>query len=195
MRLARMPGYQMDSLRGHLLIASPRLPDSNFAKTVVLLVEHHEQGALGVILNRPTGVDVETFWKEFMEGDGPASKELLNVGGPCEGQIMCVHCDVSHAESSVIDGVYMASGPDNLSKVIRSDVVPYRIFIGYAGWGPGQLEYELEAGGWMTTKATNEHIFGADLESLWQGLIKEQGDRVLREVLNIRNIPGSAEWN
>ena len=185
----------MKSLRGQLLIASPRLPDSNFAKTVVLMVEHHEQGALGVILNRPTGVDLETFWDEFLDGDVPASEEMLSVGGPCEGQMLCIHMDSSHSEGRVLDDVYVSSGPDKILDIVQSDASPFRVFIGYAGWGAGQLESELEVGGWLTMKATTDHIFGSDVDSMWRELIKQKGESVLRDVLNIRQVPDSPELN
>ncbi|MEM7396715.1 MAG: YqgE/AlgH family protein [Verrucomicrobiota bacterium] len=185
----------MESLRGQLLIASPRLPDSNFARTVVLLVEHHEQGALGVILNRPTGVDIQSFWKDYLDGEVPSCEELLSVGGPCEGQIFCVHMDAGNSEGRVLENVYVSSGPDSILNIVNSETAPFRVFIGYAGWGAGQLESELEVGGWLTMKATTDHIFGADLDTLWRKLLKQKGESVLRDVLNIRQIPESAELN
>jgi putative transcriptional regulator len=166
--------------RGRLLVASPRLKDPNFWRTVVLLLEQGEEGALGVVLNRPTETTLDGPLPGW-EG-AAASPGVVFVGGP-------VQPEVAIALGSA-DGVFAAEeasgwrevvGPigtidlemDPLEASIRFRGV--RVFAGYSGWGPGQLEGEVEAGAWFVMNPTLEDVFSARPEEMWSQVLRRQG--------------------
>ena len=183
----------MDFLKGHLLIAAPQLSDPNFARTVVLMIDHDEQGAVGVVLNRPSGRTVKEVWDEV--GDEPCeSAAAINVGGPVLGPLMAIHTCESLAEAEVLPGVYLAAGRDYLDRVVREDNSDFLVFSGYSGWGKGQLESELKQGGWITKPANKEYIF-SNVNDLWQRV----GQDITRDVLNpsgkIKHFPDDPSLN
>lgn len=183
-------------LRGHFLVASPHLPDSNFARSVVLLVEHQADGALGVIVNRLTAVPLEQFWKRLsQEATAAPADQFLSLGGPVEGQAMCLHTHAAAAESEILPGLFLSTQVDKILKVMRYKRGSYRIFWGYAGWGPGQLEAELKVGGWLIAPATVQQVFRADPELLWQQVMWQSGERILRESLQITDFPPDPSCN
>ena len=183
----------MDSLEGHFLFSSPHLLDANFVRTVVLLIEHNEQGALGVVLNRPTSKTVKELWKEV--GQSPCRNESpVYLGGPVAGPLMALHTAGSLAEIEVVPGVFFAAKKKNLDALVLEENEKVRVFVGHAGWGPGQLESELEAGAWLPMPASGEYVFyeGADL---W-----DQGSKKLRrsslvDVLKIKHVPEDPSLN
>ena len=184
----------MDSLRGRFLIASPHLPDLNFSRTVVLVVEHHEEGALGLVLNRPTSASIEDIWK-FVDGTLCDSGECLRLGGPVEGNIMCIHADAIRSESEILPGVYLTTDTTMIREIAEADEHRYFIFWGYAGWGAGQLEYELKVGGWFVGDASADLVFSDDVHSLWKKVVARSGQDVLREALHISHFPDDPQLN
>ena len=167
----------MKSLAGHLLVAVPDLPDSNFFRSVVLMVQHSEEGACGLILNRPTEVSVAEVWNEVSDEVSDVSDPVY-LGGPVEGPLMAIHQCISLAEQDVVEGVYMSMGRENLSAVIAQDTRRFKIFTQYSGWSSGQLESEMGAGGWLSLPATEAHIF-ADEEELWKSVCDEVGRDII----------------
>ena len=164
----------MKSLKGHFLIASPRLSDPNFARAVVLMVQHGDEGALGLIVNRP----LETTIREVCEKvlDSPCGVEAaLHQGGPCEGPLMVLHTRGGIAEGDdvqVLPGVYFTAERGKIERLMGEDQpeeVRSKFFVGYAGWGAGQLEGELETGSWLTTRADSSQVFEPG-EKLWPKL-------------------------
>ena len=187
-------GPAMESLRGKFLIASPHLPDPNFARTVVLMVEHHEEGALGLVVNRSSHIRLESFWQQIDTQPCP-SEEFLSLGGPVEGQVMCLHVDPTCSEGQVIPGVHLATQPDLIRTVVQQAVGPFRVYWGYAGWGAGQLESELAVGGWLSIPATDDLVFRDDTDALWKLVVSRSGQQILREALSIGHFPENAELN
>ena len=166
------------SLQGKLLVAAPSLLDPNFARTVVLMLAHGEHGALGLVLNRPTVTTVSSPLPEW--DDLATAPAVVFVGGPVSEGTICLARVKS--EVSVPSSGYLAlQGP--LGTVdLEADpafVAPWierlRIFAGYAGWGEGQLESEMEAGAWWALDATEEDIFSREPERLWKGVLRRQG--------------------
>jgi putative transcriptional regulator len=156
----------MDSLQGHFLIASPRLVDPNFARTVVLMVQHNEEGALGLVINRPLDTSVEDICEKVLET--PCSAEgVLFQGGPCEGPLMVVHTHDSRSDIEVKAGVHFSTERESIEWLLRYNEAPIKYFVGYSGWAAGQLENEMEVGSWLTVSADAEQIFtdGTDLYS------------------------------
>ena len=164
----------VQSLKGQLLIAGPALIDPNFRRTVVLVGEHSDEGALGVILNRTS----ETTVGEAVPELSPLvpGVEPVHVGGPVQPSAIVVLADFvepDRAGSLVLDSVGFLPAevdPDELGELRRA-----RIFAGYAGWGPGQLDEELEEGSWIVEPALPEDVFSDDPAALWADVLRRKG--------------------
>ena len=171
----------MRSLRGHLLIATPGLPDVNFYRSVVLIVHHDKGGAVGLVLNRPTNSTVGEIWEMVSEPSCDSSAPL-HLGGPVSGPLMALHTNSDCSENEVIPGVHFSTQKENLNQIVRHPDHPFRIFSGYSGWAAGQLEGELEVGGWLTLQATREFVF-ADPENLWKQVTEVIGSEITQPLL------------
>jgi putative transcriptional regulator len=183
----------MERLQGSLLVASPHLPDPNFSRTVVLMIEHLPDGALGLILNRVSNTTLQSVWKDVCEGQ-IVGEEWLYVGGPVEGPLMALHGHPDLEGIEVIPHVYFSSEKSVLESLVQQQTIPYRIFTGYSGWGAGQLENELKLGGWLTAPARREHVF-EDHDGLWQRVTHTIGEAITRQTLKIRHIPDDPRQN
>lgn len=147
----------MSSHKGKFLVASPRLRDPNFFKTVVLLVQHGDEGALGVVLNRPSGLTVREATDQL--ADTPSGPDApLHLGGPCAGPLVALHTDPDIAEIEVIDGLYFSAEKQRVEQLLRDGNESVRFFAGYSGWSAGQLEDELEEGSWLLVPAVREMV-------------------------------------
>ena len=183
----------MKSLKGHFLVASSHLADPNFAKTVVLLVHHDDEGAFGVVLNRPADSTIQDLWEKVSEA--PCSNDQpVHLGGPVAGPLMAVHADSALAEMEIIPGVYFAAQRENLEKLLQQEEHPYRLFVGHSGWGAGQLENELKQGAWLTTPASVEYVFYTDLD-LWTKVTHQVGAAMLADVLKLKDLPEDPRLN
>jgi len=174
----------MKSLQGSFLVASPHLPDENFAKTVIFMVEHNRDGALGLVLNRVTDASLREVWRELGDRD-VASEQLLYEGGPVEGPLMALHGDRDLGGIEVVPRIYFTSEKDTLEELVGRCSLDYRIFSGYAGWGPGQLEQELKYGGWLTTAARRSLVF-SETHDLWRQVTHAIGDAITNDALKIK---------
>ena len=186
----------MDCLQGHLLLASEHLADPNFARSVVLLIEHNEQGALGVILNRPTSKTVRELWREVSQVPCENQRPVC-LGGPVSGPVMAVHTIPAQAELEIVPGVYLGAettprpvGPPNRRgrRLGSRTPTPLKVFVGHAGWGPGQLEREIQQKAWYTLPATIEEIF-APAADLWERLLHSLDHVRLGMLLGIKHVP------
>lgn len=165
----------MDSARGQLLIAGPSLSDPNFWRTVVLIVEHSDEGALGLVLNRPSESKVAEAVPQLsalVDGD---SDVLL--GGPVGQSAVIVLAEFADPEDAALIafenvGVLAGNGPDDALGV---DVRSARVFAGHAGWGPGQLDGELERGDWILEPARHCDAFAEDPTELWSQVLQRKG--------------------
>ena len=167
----------MDSLKGKLVIASPTLEDPNFARTVVLVTEHSGEGAMGVVLNRPSHAVVEeaapTLESVVEHG------ELVHVGGPVQPTAVTVLAEFDlpdRAAMIVLDDIgFMAAGSDldEVAGVTRRA----RVFAGYAGWGAGQLEGELQREDWIVQRPTPDEIFTTEPGGLWSAVLDRKGGK------------------
>ncbi len=151
----------MTSLAGKLLIASPRLQDPNFVRTVILIVTHDENGALGLVLNRPMELKVKDAIIDPLQ-DPVETDATLNEGGPCPGPLMAIHTEAAHAQIEVQPGLCFATEKEDIEPFLQDADARARFFVGYAGWGTGQLEGEIEIGSWLTTPATVDAAFQSD---------------------------------
>ena len=135
----------MESLEGQLLLASPQLLDPNFVRTVVLLVEHNDMGALGLVINRPTGKTVQELWKQV--GESPCeSQQPVHLGGPVSGPLMAIHTADGLAEMEIAEGVFFAAKKQNLDELVRRDV-PFQALCRPLRLGPRTIGGRDRAGG------------------------------------------------
>ena len=164
----------MQSLKGQLLVAGPSLLDPNFRRTVVLVGEHTDEGALGVVLNRASEATVEDAVPELSALID--DEELVHVGGPVQPSAIVVVADFADPEQAgalILDSVGFLPAevePDAIGELRRA-----RVFAGYAGWGPGQLEEELDEGSWIVAPALPEDVFTGDPDELWSEVLRRKG--------------------
>lgn len=158
----------MESLRGQLLIAAPALADF-FARTVVLVIEHSEEGALGLVLNRPTEAPVADVVERLAGLAGP--DDMVHVGGPVapDSVIALGQFEDSDAAARLVVGDLGLVDPD----VPDPDLLGLRVYAGYAGWGPGQLDEELQEEAWIVEPARPGDPF-ADGD-LWAATLQRKG--------------------
>ena len=158
------------------LIAVPQMDDPNFARSVVLLVEHNESGAMGIVCNRPSDVTLADIGREHGIRV-PASAGPALIGGPVERERgFLVHRRSDLGDSVELEqGVYLSVSTDTLKVLLAGDPDQYRLCLGYAGWGPGQLEREISAGGWINSTVSEKRIFDTPVEKIWEAVIRDLG--------------------
>ena len=151
----------MKSLAGHLLIAPPEERDLDFIGTVILLIQHSEEQAFGVVLNRPTSKTVVKVWKgkKRWKCDQP-----VYSGGPVAGPLMALHTDTFLGEIEVLPSVYYSVQKGHLEWLIQHPTGPFKIFTSHIDWGPGQLERFLEAGPRRMLPATRDYVFDVEAD-------------------------------
>jgi putative transcriptional regulator len=165
----------MDSARGQLLIAGPGLLDPNFWRTVVLIVEHSDEGAFGLVLNRPSETVVGEAVPEIEELVDP--DESLYIGGPVQPSGVVVLGRFEDPADGVLvafdDVGVLGTGPtpDENASGLRIG----RAFVGHAGWGAGQLDDELERGDWILEPARAEDAFCSEPRKLWSAVLTRKG--------------------
>ncbi|HTU87055.1 MAG TPA: YqgE/AlgH family protein [Solirubrobacteraceae bacterium] len=165
----------MESMRGQLLVAGPALLDPNFWRTVVLIVEHTEEGALGLVLNRPSETSVGEAVPQLGELLDPM--EQLFIGGPVQPSAVIVLAefeDPTDAALLAFDDVgVLGTGP--ASEELSAGVRAGRAFLGHAGWGPGHLDGELERGDWIVEPARLQDAFAEEAKGLWSRVLTRKG--------------------
>ncbi|MEM1213237.1 MAG: YqgE/AlgH family protein [Planctomycetota bacterium] len=213
-------GGMGDTLQGQLLIASATLTDPNFEKSVILVIQHNDEGAMGLVLNSMTPVPMAEAWGKV--SDEPyAGDDKLHRGGPCPGPLMVLHNRAEHGqmqvgesvlgeqdelgEAAVQDigggsggdggtGVYFSTDKSLIAGVVKDPSATWLCFVGYAGWGQGQLEAELAEGSWLTLPATAEHVFLGE-ELPWGRLMSEADPESLPNRLDPRIVPDDPSLN
>ena len=164
--------------RGRLLVAGPPLEDPNFRRTVVFMIEHNEEGALGVVLNRPSPIDLADTLPQWV--GLAAAPPAVFIGGPVEqGSVLGLGRLVEDAAAEGLTPVRAGIGVLDLETDpvrLLGDVVGVRLFTGYAGWGAGQLEGELALGGWFVVDAEPTDITTTVPDDLWRTVLARQPD-------------------
>jgi putative transcriptional regulator len=163
----------VDSLQGKLLVSSPALVDPNFRKTVVLIAHHDDDGAMGLVLSRPSDVSAVDAVPVL---DGiPGADDPVFVGGPVQPEAFMVLAefdDVGQAAAPIMNGLgFMPADAEPDELAIRR----LRLFAGYSGWGGGQLEAELAEDSWIVVDAIPDDVFADDPDELWRGVIHRKG--------------------
>jgi putative transcriptional regulator len=166
------------SLKGQLLLDSGQLRGSFFQRTVVLICQHDSDGAFGLVLNRSTGSQAG----EMIVADLPDKLKAcpLFLGGPVQPSALSfLHSDSFVPDANVLPNLSLGHSLDSLMEIGNSFSAEQKVklFAGYAGWSPGQLEDELKRDAWLTHPASLELVFDARTDSLWQRILESKGGR------------------
>ena len=184
---------RMESLRGRLLVASPKIMDPNFRRTVVFMAEHSEEGAMGLVLNRPAETTVSEAVPDldWLAGEGDDGVWVGGPVAPASVIVLAEFDDPSQAALLLEDDLGFVpadvSERENFGEAVRRT----RIFAGHAGWGPGQLEAELEEDSWIVEPAQRADVFTADPDALWAAVLRRKG----REYMLLATMPDDPSLN
>lgn len=185
----------MESYQGRALVASPYLSDGNFMRTVVYMIRHDQDGAMGLILNRPMKLTIGELLGDLTESS--IENDLpVYYGGPVDGPVMMLQvcCETEaddHAE------VLIACDQSKIMEVINDpspEQLGIRLFDGYSGWGPGQLEIEMSEGSWLVWDIRPDQLFH-DPETLWQEAVVQIGRNVMATGIGIERFCGDPDEN
>lgn len=184
--LAFVPAQAQDDLAaGQFLVASRDLGDPNFAQAVILLVNYDaEKGAMGLIVNRRTDMPVSRLLADLKEAKGRS--DAIYIGGPVELTSVLALLKSSSQPGdakNVFGNVYLLNTKDLLQKTLAAGAAAdsFHVYVGYAGWGPGQLEHEIALGAWHTMSADAGIVFHADPDSVWPRLIRRTEQQIASE--------------
>jgi putative transcriptional regulator len=170
-----------ESLKNQLLIAMPSLQDPNFARTVTYICEHSENGAMGIVLNRPTDLRLADVLNhmEIEGGMGEAGKQIVYLGGPVEEERgFVLHTETSLWDSTlpIEDGISITTSRDILEAMARGEgPTDTLVALGYAGWGAGQLEQELQQNAWLSGPSDRSIIFSLAADQRWEAAARLLG--------------------
>jgi putative transcriptional regulator len=160
---------------GKFLVASRRLSDPNFSETVIFLIKYNgDEGAVGVIINRPTEVEVSRLLPEFKERK--KQKDLVYLGGPVERNQMLLLARAKtppQGAERISEGIYLISGRVVLQQTLHEAGVQFRAYVGYAGWAPSQLDIEISRGDWHIVSADAQTVFDKPATEIWPELIRK----------------------
>ena len=168
--------------KGRLLLATPPLDDPNFDRTVIYVLEHHEDGAIGLVLNRPSDEALEAPLDRWI--DLQSAPSSIFAGGPVETNAMIgiattkvvVHEPVEHI--TPISGLIASTDLSADPALVAAHVDSVRVFRGYAGWGAGQLNLEIDEGAWLVLDAEIEDVFSDRPDELWHTVLRRQPGRL-----------------
>ena len=183
----------MSSLKGHLLVAVPKLLDPNFFRTVSILVEHTEKGALGLVLNRRSAITIKEVWERVRESTCEVDTPV-RLGGPCEGYLTALHTNAALADNEVLPGLHFSQTPRRLERLVSGREEPILFFLGFAGWGSGQLEKELREGSWLTAPAEIGDVF-RDHDDFWVEAFRRLVGPGAARLLHIKHVPADLTAN
>ncbi|NQZ96029.1 MAG: YqgE/AlgH family protein [Myxococcales bacterium] len=163
------------------LVAMPQLLDPNFERTVVLLIHHDDEGTFGVVLNRSTELNASSLCASLEIDWRGHPDESIDWGGPVQPQTgwMLFGEDSRFAGTDdvkpVAEGVRFAGSLDVLRQIAKEPAQDVRLLLGYAGWGPGQLEVELTEGAWLTAPVTRNVVFDVEQQQMWDHVVRSLG--------------------
>lgn len=185
------------SLRGNCLVAAKSLRDPNFHKTVVLLLEHGEQGATGLIVNRPSSIKVSHALSAIF--NLPEMEDVVFVGGPVEPSALLMLHNAElfqDSEASPVPGLYVGGSAESFEQVLMNcgtgtDQPHFRIFSGYSGWGPDQLEGEIDRGDWLIHPGCCDLLFRADPYEVYDVVLQKIFETKRLLPYDVKN----AQWN
>jgi putative transcriptional regulator len=188
---------QHKSFQGKVLVASPMLASPPFNESVVLVLQHSEEGAHGTILNKTLNASVGGLW-EKLSGEALPIEDLVHMGGPVSGPLFALHQQPKLAEMTTTTGVYLSATKEHLEQLVAlSEGVteaPFHLFVGHAKWEPGQLEQEVAQGMWLELPASAQLIF-EEQEDKWLEALREVGRNFWKETIGAKHVPEDASVN
>jgi putative transcriptional regulator len=165
-----------------LLMAMPQVLDPFFHRSVVLLLHHEDEGSFGFILNRPTGIKVSEILKGMDVGWSGREEAVAYFGGPVQPNLgtvlfapLVADGDPEDTATEVLPGVALTQHIGDLSRLAEAPPDQFRLILGYAGWGEGQLMEEILRNDWLTAPASSELIFAPDPEQIWGAALRSVG--------------------
>jgi putative transcriptional regulator len=167
-----------------LLIAMPQLADPNFARAVVLMIEHSDQGSFGLVINQPSPILAGELLENLsIPWRGDADTVVWSGGpvSPTTGWVLHEPqpgMDDGNGTTRIAPGIDLSTSPERLRALAGRPPARLRLLLGYSGWGPGQLEHELTAGGWLVLDLATEDPFSSDPSQLWHDVLRRQPGRV-----------------
>lgn len=174
--------FESADLSGKLLIAMPDMADPRFDQSVVYMCAHSDEGAMGLIVNKPAeDVDFAELLEQLGIDSGPSAQSVgIHVGGPVEhGRGFVLHSAdyAGHDGTLEVDASFGMTATVNILEDISHGRGPNRciLALGYSGWGPGQLEGEIQRNGWLTCDATPDLVFGNDNDGKWSAALRSMG--------------------
>ena len=162
----------------HYLIAVPQLGDPNFAHKIILMLHHDAEGALGLVINDPTELDLGTFSRSNqLSCSEKIGQYPVYRGGPVSpDQGWNLHANDQEEESKeLVAGLYISGSQTTMQDLLEQGDTTMRLMLGYAGWSGGQLEEEMAQGAWITTDASAEHTLRTDPEDCWKAVLNDMG--------------------
>jgi len=187
-----LPAQQAELAKGNFLIASRTLRDPNFIHTVILLLEYGSEGAMGIIINRPTRMELSTMLPEI---ESLAQRpDTVWLGGPVSRWQMLV---LTRAEQevegsrNVLEDIYFSASRVVLESLVDEEA-EFRVYAGFAGWSPGQLEQEMTRGGWLILPGDAAMVFDEAPDELWQELVQRADVKWVRRELSAGTGEGRA---
>lgn len=189
--------------KGRLLVATPVLDDPNFARTVIYVVEHHDDGALGLVLNRPSYEELDDPLDRWVEVQ--SSPPRVFSGGPVEPDALIALARTKHPvappdpAADEDDDTYLAPLSGTIASadlaadpaLVAGSIDGLRVFRGYAGWSPGQLELEIGTGSWLVVDSVESDIFTDEPDELWRSVLRRQPGRLGW----LADAPDDLAWN
>ena len=178
--------------KGRLLISEPFLNEPYFKRSVIILVEHNDEGSMGFILNKPIEVNIKGSIPDFSEYKGS-----LFLGGPVKrDQLFFIHTlgDKINGSVQILDNLFLGGDLAQLKKMIKAKEIKeseFRFFAGYAGWGPDQLKNELKTKSWFVGSAQVAQIMDENTNRLWGNILKTMG----KEYAILSNFPENPSLN
>ncbi len=164
----------MESLAGKLIVSSPSLVDPNFRRTVVLMTHHDEEGAMGLVLSRPSELSVAEAVPGLADFPGADS---VYIGGPVQTDAIIALVELEEPDDEVEPVVGAVGFLPGDAEPEDMPITRARVFAGYSGWGPGQLEAEMAEPAWIVVPADPDDVFAADPDELWRTVIRRKGGR------------------
>jgi putative transcriptional regulator len=185
----------MESRQGRLLIAAQSLSDPNFERTVVLIAVHGEDGALGLILNRDMPMPLIEIWEKVSQAPCVRT-ESVKHGGPVGGTLMAVHERRDLMNLALTDDLFISTELDAMEELAGMESGRVLFYVGHSGWGPGQLESEIEDGAWLDFPATPDDVFGeTDPQTLWKKALVQAGRHQVVSLFDLKHVPSEPREN
>lgn len=168
-------------MKGRLLLATPLLVDPHFDRTVIYVLDHHDDGAVGVVINRPGDEALDEPLDRWI--DLQSAPSSVFEGGPVEENAlialaMTKQLDVDDESLTPIIGEIASADLTADPAIVAAAVHEVRVFRGYAGWGPGQLDVEIDEGAWLVLDAQTADVFSSTPEELWRDVLRRQPGRL-----------------